>query len=147
MRISQIENGVGMMSSFLEEAYNALLNKKDKKTKKTMVTGELAYPYFLKLKEKIEKRFPSVTLNVVKGINKLFGSKITVTGLLCGRDIISALEGVDIGDNLLLSVDTLRAEGDLFLDDMTVCEMECILNTKILFNSINGEDFIEKLFS
>ncbi len=142
----QIENGVGMMSSFMEEAYNALSNKKDKKTTKTMVTGELAYPYFLKLKEKIEKEFPSVTLNVVKGINKLFGSKITVTGLLCGRDIISALEGVVIGDNLLLSVDTLRAEKDLFLDDMTVSEMESILNTKILFNNINGEDFIEKLF-
>ncbi len=142
----QIENGVGMMSSFTEEAYNALLYKKDKKTTKTMVTGELAYPYFLKLKEKIEKEFPSVTLNVVKGINKLFGSKITVTGLLCGRDIVSALEGVVIGDNLLLSVDTLRAEKDLFLDDMTVCEMEEKLNTKILFNNINGEDFIEKLF-
>ena len=142
----QIENGVGMMSSFLEEANDALLNKKDKKITKTMVTGELAYPYFLKLKEKIEEKLPSVKLNVIKGINKLFGSKITVTGLLCGNDIIEALKGVEIGDNLMLSIDTLRAEKDMFLDDMTIAEMEAKLNTKILFCDINGEDFIEKLF-
>ena len=142
----QIENGVGMMSSFLEEVNEALLGRENKKTTKTVVTGVLAYPYFLKIKEKIEDMYPSVKLNIVKGINKLFGSKITVTGLLCGRDIIDSLKGVEIGDNLILSVDTLRAEKDLFLDDMTVSEMEKELNTKILFNEISGEDFIDKIF-
>ncbi|MBE7028934.1 MAG: DUF512 domain-containing protein [Ruminococcaceae bacterium] len=142
----QIENGVGMMSSFLDEVNNALKKKTDKKTKKTVVTGKLAYPYFLKIKEKIESMFPSVKLNIIKGENKLFGEKITVTGLLCGRDIIDSLKGVDIGDNLLLSIDTLRAEKDLFLDDMTVLQMENILHTKILFNEINGEDFVDKIF-
>lgn len=146
----QIENGVGMMSSFLSEVYEELDLKKDDyktfKTTKTIVTGVLAYPYFLKIKEKIEKEFPLVKLNIVKGINKLFGSKITVTGLLCGQDIIDSLNGVEIGDNLLLSVDTLRAEKDLFLDDMTIAQMEEKLNTKILFNDISGKDFIDKIF-
>lgn len=142
----QIENGVGMMSSFIDEVNQALCNKKNIKTKKTVVTGVLAYPYFLKIKNKIEEAFPDVTLNIVKGINHLFGSKITVTGLLCGKDIITSLEGVDIGDNLLLSVDTLRAEKDMFLDNMTVSEMEEKLNTKILFNEINGQDFVDKIF-
>lgn len=142
----QIENGVGMMSSFLEEVNLALEDKQNKKTTKTVVTGGLAYPYFLEIKKKVEEKFPDVTLNIVKGINKLFGSKITVTGLLCGKDIIDSLEGVEIGDNLMLSVDTLRAEKDMFLDNMTVSEMEEKLNTKILFNEINGQDFVDKIF-
>ena len=145
----QIENGVGMMSSFLSEVYEELALResfKTFKTTKTIVTGELAYPYFVKIKERIEKEFPYVKLNIIKGINKLFGSKITVTGLLCGQDIIDSLKGVEIGDNLLLSVDTLRAEKDMFLDDMTVSEMEEKLNTKILFNDISGKDFIDKIF-
>lgn len=142
----QIENGVGMMSSFLEEVDEALLKKENRKTTKTVVTGVLAYPYFLDIKRKVEEKFPDVTLNVIKGINKLFGSKITVTGLLCGQDIIDAIGEAQIGDNLLLSVDTLRAEKDLFLDDMTVSEMEEKLNTKILFCDINGQDFVDKIF-
>lgn len=145
----QIENGVGMMSSFISEVYEELelkAEKRDFKTTKTIVTGVLAYPYLLKIKEKIEKEFPLIKLNVIKGINKLFGSKITVTGLLCGQDIIDSLNGVEIGDNLLLSVDTLRAEKDMFLDDMTIRDMEEKLNTKILFNEISGKDFVDKIF-
>ena len=66
---------------------------------------------------------------------------------MCGRDIIDSLKGIEIGENLVLSEDTLRAEKDIFLDDMTVSEMEKELNTKIIFTSISGEDFIDKIFS
>jgi putative radical SAM enzyme (TIGR03279 family) len=143
----QIENGVGMMSSFLEEALETLEEKENIKSRKTIVTGELAYPYFKELARKISEKSPDLKINVVMGKNKLFGERITVTGLLCGRDIIDSLKGIDIGDALLLSDDTLRAEKDLFLDDMTVCEMEEIIGTKVLFNANNGKDFIDKIFS
>ncbi len=143
----QIENGVGMMSSFLEEAYEALKEKENIKSHKTVVTGELAYPYFKELAKKINEKSPDLKVNVVMGKNKLFGEKITVTGLLCGKDIIDSLKGIDIGDALVLSDDTLRAEKDLFLDDMTVSQMEEKLGVKVIFNANNGKDFIDKIYS
>ena len=143
----QIENGVGMMASFMEEAYERLKTKENIKSKKTVVTGVLAYPYMCELSKKIKEKSPDFDFNVVCAKNKLFGEKITVTGLLCGRDIIDSLKDVDIGDNLVLCEDTLRAEKDVFLDDMTIFEMENELNTKIIFTSISGEDFIDKIYS
>jgi len=143
----QIENGVGMMTSFLEEAYEALEDKENIKSKKTLVTGELAYPFIAELARKISAKSPDLELNVICAKNKLFGERITVTGLLCGRDIIDSLNGIEIGDNLVLSEDTLRADKDVFLDDMTVEEMENKLRTKIIFSSNNGKDFIDKIYS
>lgn len=142
----QIENGVGMMSSFLDEAYSALEKRNDVKGRKTIVTGELAYPFMLELAKKVKEKTPSFELNVVCAKNRLFGERITVTGLLCGRDIIYSLEGENIGDALILSEDTLRAEKDLFLDDMTVSRMEEELKVKVIFNANNGEDFIDKIY-
>ena len=143
----QIENGVGMMASFMEEAYERLQSKGNIISQKTVVTGVLAYPYMCELSRKIKEKSPDFNLNVVCATNNLFGERITVTGLLCGRDIIDSLKGIEIGENLVLSEDTLRAEKDIFLDDMTVSEMEKELNTKIIFTSISGEDFIDKIFS
>ena len=58
---------------------------------------------------------------------------ITVSGLLCGKDIVSALEGKNLGDELIIPPNCLRSEGDMFLDDMTVEELEERLNEKGLY--------------
>lgn len=143
----QIENGVGMMASFLYEVKEELKNIKNIKGRKTVVTGELAYPYFKEIAEWIKEICPDFQLNVVCGRNHLFGKMITVTGLLSGEDIYESVKNEDIGDALLLSVDTLRAEKDVFLDDWTPKMLSEKLGKKVIFNEITGKDFVEKLFS
>jgi NifB/MoaA-like Fe-S oxidoreductase len=67
---------------------------------------------------------------------------ITVSGLLCGKDIVSALEGRELGDELIIPPNCLRSEGDMFLDDMTVEELSDLLKIKVTQNGSGGRDLL-----
>ena len=56
--------------------------------------------------------------------NDFFGEKITVSGLLTGQDIRRQLEGKPLGEKLLLPCNLLRSGEEVFLDDMTLGELE-----------------------
>ena len=76
--------------------------------------------------------------------NKFFGKTVTVSGLITGNDLIQALKDKDLGEALIIPSNMLRAETDVFLDDVTVPEAEQKLNCKILV-SYNGYDLAEKI--
>ena len=63
-------------------------------------------------------------MKVLPVINRFFGETVTVTGLLTGGDVLSALtpENIQDCDTLLLCAVMLRHERDLFLDDMSYDE-------------------------
>lgn len=53
--------------------------------------------------------------------NNFFGTSVTVTGLLTGRDIIRTLHDHSDGYDTLLVPDTaLKEDEDIFLDDVTL---------------------------
>ena len=52
-------------------------------------------------------------------VNRFFGESVTVAGLITGGDIISQLQDKPLGDELLFPSVMLRADGDLFLDDLS----------------------------
>lgn len=139
----QIENGVGMLSTFMDEVEKSLnvCETADSVTR-TIITGKCSYGYLRKAADMIENKFSNVKLNVIPAENKLFGEKITVSGLLCGRDILSALKASPPSDGLIISRDTLRAEGDLFLDDMTREDFEKEAGIPVFFASSDGSDFV-----
>ena len=76
--------------------------------------------------------------------NQFFGKTVTVSGLITGNDLINALKDKDLGEALIIPSNMLRAETDVFLDDVTVPEAEQKLNCKILV-SYNGYDLAEKI--
>ena len=51
--------------------------------------------------------------------NDFFGESVTVAGLLTGQDVAAQLADKPLGDDLLFPAVMLRADGDVFLDDMT----------------------------
>jgi NifB/MoaA-like Fe-S oxidoreductase len=60
--------------------------------------------------------------------NTFFGASVTVTGLLTGRDVIKSLSGlVDKGDIILIPDVALRSDGDMFLDDISLRDIEEVL--------------------
>ena len=140
----QLENGVGMWALLKEEFLEALedcaINELERKV--TLVTGKAAYPLIKSLAEKAENKIKGLSVNVVAAENKLLGSMITVSGLLCGADIISALEDKGLGDELIIPPNCLRSEGDMFLDDMTVEELSDKLQIKVTQNGSSGEDLL-----
>jgi putative radical SAM enzyme (TIGR03279 family) len=122
--LPQLENGVGMIPLFLSEAEQVLEEAEPVPgARVTVVTGESPYNYLAGFLAQLSQATgASVAAVAVK--NRLFGPSVTVTGLVCGRDIISALQEVELGD-LVLVPDVMLKEGEgVFLDDLTVDDLE-----------------------
>ncbi len=140
----QLENGVGMWA-LLESEFTDALNEcevAERNRKATVVTGQAAYPLIKRLAQKAESKIKGLEINVVEAKNKLLGSMITVSGLLCGKDIADALEGIDLGEELLIPPNCLRKEGDMFLDNMLVSELSEKLGVKVTANGSGGDDLL-----
>ena len=75
--------------------------------------------------------------------NNFFGKKITVAGLLTGADITSQLQNKPLGEVLLIPSVSLRHEGDMFLDSMTLDEAEKTLNVSISPVISDGAELIK----
>lgn len=120
----QIENGVGLLrqlESQMEEAAAFDDEPAAERTRRLLIpTGVSAAPHLKRLCERFAPDGTEVRVRPIQ--NRFFGGAVTVTGLLTGGDILAQLSGEDLAwaDTLLLSCLTLRAEGDLFLDDMSL---------------------------
>ncbi|MBQ9234713.1 MAG: DUF512 domain-containing protein [Lachnospiraceae bacterium] len=148
----QLENGVGMTRLFLNELTSSVedyLKRHKKPSNKVLnistISGVLAYPLFCQGMDIVKKAFPKVNINTFRIINNFFGEKITVTGLLTGGDIISQLKDKDLGDALFLPSNTLKADEDIFLDDVTLDELQNALQVPVIIVQSEGMDFIEKI--
>lgn len=140
----QLENGVGMWALLESEFMQALdeCETKEKRRRVTAVTGQAAYPLIKKLAGKTKEKIVGLDVNVVCAKNRLLGEMITVSGLLCGGDIAYALEGEDIGEELLIPPNSLRKEGDMFLDNMTTDELSQRLGVKVTAGGTSGEELL-----
>ncbi len=139
----QIENGVGLCSSFADEFYEALASfrKRKPKKKKTVVTGQISYEFLKNLVEELEGE----KIQVLPITNHFFGEKITVTGLITGGDLIEQLKGKDLGEKLLLSSSMLRHGDTVFLDDVTVSDVEAALQVRTVVVPNDGAAFLNAL--
>lgn len=143
----QIENGVGLMASMQEEFDSAIKLIPDKKFSRHVVaaTGEIAYDFIKSLAERIEKKANGVKIDVYAIKNNFFGGGVTVSGLVTGGDIIAQLKDKPKGDILAIPQSMLRDGEDIFLDDLTVDNVEKSLGMPIVPIMNDGYEFIEKL--
>ena len=145
----QIENGVGMLTSFGTEFDSMMktLDDDEKLVKReiSVATGEAAYDFIAQKIEKLTAVCPNLTCHVYKVKNRFFGGEVTVTGLLTGQDFADQLAGQNLGETLYLSRTTLRAEGDLFLCGMSPDELSETLGVNIEFIDNDGSEFCVKL--
>jgi putative radical SAM enzyme (TIGR03279 family) len=147
----QIENGVGMIRSFVEEfgfAYEDVqdsLDLLDVPRTVSIATGVASYPMISSLTDKLTKIFPKLTINVYKIINRFFGESITVSGLLTGADICSQLKEEPLGEELFVPINALRDGEDVFLCGMTLSEMESRLGVKVTPLENDGYEFLRDL--
>ena len=147
----QLENGVGMLRLLINEVEESLEQKSirksffHKKKKLTIATGLLAGESIKMLSEKVMKQYPHIQVQVVPIVNDFFGPLITVSGLITGQDLISQLKNLDLGKELLLPVNMLRSGERVFLDDLTVedVEKECGVKIRIVDNT--GYDFVSSI--
>jgi len=123
--LHQIENGVGMVPLFLNQAKKAKLPKVFKSKKKFITfTGTSFYPLLKKIIDRLFDRKKLKTIDVIPIENKFFGKSITVSGLLTGRDVIKAFIDKIEGHEMVLVPDVVLNEENKFLDDITLDDME-----------------------
>ncbi|MGN0202936.1 MAG: DUF512 domain-containing protein [Coprococcus sp.] len=145
----QLENGVGMVRLLMEEFHEALdsIPADGRKRHVSIATGRSAAGHIRRLAGELCDKFENMTVDVYEIVNHFFGEKITVSGLLTGKDIMEQLKGLDLGDRLLLPVNILRSGEDieLLLDDVTVPEIENALQIPISIVQSNGQDLVYKI--
>ena len=146
----QIENGVGMWTSFKDEFMSGLCDIEDEEREisLSLATGSAAYPLIKELSEEVQKKFSNVKINVYEIENNFFGHSVTVAGLVTGKDLIEQLKDKELFSKLIIPDVMLRSEGDLFLDNVSVEEVEEALGVEIdVTFSADGYDLIDKIFS
>ena len=145
----QLENGVGMCTSFKDEFMSGLYDIEESGEEKelSLATGEAAYPLISELCGEATKKFPNIKINVYKIENDFFGHTVTVAGLVTGKDLIEQLKGKELGEKLIIPDVMLRSEGDLFLDNVSVQDVEEALSVSLdVTFSADGYDLIDKIF-
>ena len=168
----QLENGVGMMPLLQSEFEEALREEQEelrrqeknegffrrarkyrkqakeepkKKRVLSIATGRLAAPLLRKLAAEFLCYHSDTEIYVYEIRNDFFGEKITVSGLLTGRDLKKQLKGQPLGEKLLLPCNLLRSGEEVFLDDMTPAELEKALQVPIHIVKSDGKSLLEAL--
>ena len=120
----QLENGVGMIPLFLDEAEEVIRDAiPQPSVRVTVVTGISPYPYLREFLQQLAT-VTGVSIEVMAVPNRLFGASVTVAGLVAGKDIIEFLKDTDLG-NVLFIPDVMLKEGEgRFIDKLTVAKRE-----------------------
>ena len=148
---TQIENGVGMLRSCMDEFNMALsdaeefLENKDNKRSVSLATGVAAYPMIKEQVDRLCRICPNLNVNIYKIINRFFGESITVSGLLTGKDMYEQLCGRPLGEELLIPENSLRHGEEVFLCGMTVSELSDKLGVPVRTAGSDGYELAEAI--
>ena len=143
----QFEDGVGMIRKMGTEVVEYLKTINDdrlNKTKKVSIaTGKSAYEFMCNMAEEIMNKFKNIEINVYRIKNNFFGETITVSGLLTATDLIDQLKNKDLGETLTRSM--MKADEEIFLDNITLKELEEKLNIEVIPCQNEGIDVVDKI--
>ncbi len=143
-----LENGVGLLPLLMDEFYSALEEAGEtggRKREITIATGMAPREYIRGFLDDAIKKFPHISGRVAPIVNRFFGETITVSGLVTGTDLIEQLSSVDLGDELLIPACMLRREGDLFLDDVSLQDVEAALKVPVRPVPNDGYAFLDAI--
>jgi putative radical SAM enzyme (TIGR03279 family) len=145
----QLENGVGLMCKFESEVHDYIKNlpkNKLKSNKKVSIaTGSSSYEFMKKIARYIMNNISGLDIIVYKIKNVFFGETITVSGLITASDIVSQLKDKDLGENLFIPRSMLKADEEVFLDDITLEGLSKKLSIDVVPCKVEAKDFIDKL--
>lgn len=140
----QIDNGVGSIRSFLKRfaaAAKHLPQQVEPPRQFTWVVGNAVEKAFQPILQQLN-RVGGLRINMEPLCSNYWGQKISVTGLLTGKDLLEGLQGKDLANGILLPAMMLKHGDACFLDDMTVEELAHKLDTAI-FPVRGVEELIE----
>ena len=131
--LNQLENGVGMLRLLLHQAQLALEDEGETEAPPfAIATGLSAAPFVQEIIDKVGEKCGNIKGTVYPIVNRFFGETITVSGLITGADLLEQLRGRELGQRLLIPDNMLRAGERVFLDDVTVEQLEEALGVPVV---------------
>lgn len=133
----QWENGIGMTRTLIDDwrkTRNKLrLGQLNVPASSALIAcGTLIAPTLNALCEEAAG-LTGIDFTVLPVDNSLFGSRVNVSGLIPGRDFLTALSGRDLPEHIFLPRASLDYFGAKFLDDLTPDDLQSRLNRQISF--------------
>jgi putative radical SAM enzyme (TIGR03279 family) len=131
--LPQRENGVGSIRGFLEEldlATAQLPTSLAVPQRLSWVVGAVVAGALEPVLERLN-RVEGLDLRLYGLPSPYWGQDLVVTGLLTGADLIQGLQGRDLGEKLLLPKLMMRQGESVFLDDMTLDQLQAQLPVPI----------------
>ncbi|SHM07515.1 putative radical SAM enzyme, TIGR03279 family [Caldanaerovirga acetigignens] len=146
----QWENGVGMVSLLrdqLTELMNEVPLSLPVKRRVKIATGISAFRFLEKVLSPL-RRVENLEFEICPIRNDFFGESVTVAGLVTGRDLVAQLKKRLVDEahlyNLLVP-EVMLKDGKVFLDGLSVQDVEQKLHVKVAVVKIDGRDFLEKI--
>lgn len=143
----QYENGVGMLRSLIDEFEKGLETAEWEGGQRhiSIATGYAPFGVMKSLAEAAEAKFPLLKCDVYRIRNDFFGDTITVTGLITAQDLIAQLKGLDLGTELLISSSMVKRDEPIFLDDLTISDVEEALGVKVVTTNSDGYELLDAM--
>ena len=140
----QLENGVGLLRKFEEGLRAASLeNTRPAQPRRVRIPcGVSIAPVMRKWLDQYAPAGVQITVQPIR--NTFFGETITVTGLITGGDLIEQLRNAD-EDEILLCGNTLREQGDLFLDGTALKDVKAALKPAVTIVPNTGAHLFKAL--
>ncbi len=129
---NQYENGVGTLRALMDDFQRELpfLPQAKNDWDVTVLTAPIASETVKGLLEELRLK-KGLQYEMIICENFTFGSMVTVTGLLCGKDFAKALEKSKGKGPILLPPNSVNRE-NIFLDDMTPADLEKRFGRKVI---------------
>ncbi len=148
---TQLDNGVGMLTLFKQEFCRGLRLLDEEEMAQTtpfsIATGKSASPMLQELVALAKERWSGVDGTVYTIRNDFFGETITVAGLVTGGDLIAQLRGKPLGERLLIPQNMLRSGELVFLDDVTLPQVEEALGVPVVPVGQDGYELCDAIFN
>ena len=146
---TQLDNGVGMLTLLTREFCRGLELMEPEEMAGaapfSIATGVSAAPFLEKLVEKAREKCDKIEGKVYPIRNEFFGETITVAGLVTGGDLIGQLKGRDLGQRLLIPAHMLRAGERVFLDDVSLDDVERELGIPVTAVAQDGFELLDAM--
>jgi putative radical SAM enzyme (TIGR03279 family) len=144
---AQIEDGIGMARSFLDEFEIELARRRRRPipVHGTITTGTLFFGTLQKSIDRLNTKF-GTRLQVCAVENKFMGKSITVAGLLGGEDIAAALVGRETGDFVIVPSEAISRTDGIFVDDLSIQDLSERIGIPVYAGGKTVHDFFQLLF-
>ncbi|OUQ81669.1 DUF512 domain-containing protein [Flavonifractor sp. An100] len=146
---TQLDNGVGMLRLLRSEFSRALTLAEPEELEGiapfSIATGVSAAPFLGELVDMVQGKCGKIEGKVYPIVNHFFGETITVAGLVTGKDLMEQLRGQKLGERLLIPANMLRSGERVFLDDVTLDEVEEKLGVPVIPVAQDGYELLDAM--